>query len=485
MKEIVNQYVQNQISRASLSLQNYTNDEKGNKHLPRNAFIRLKKLIDDFKTGQQELRIVAIPGLRGVGKTTLLAQLFMKLYLHRPKDLFYISVDEIVNVLGSDLNTVLQEYQNILGNSFESIDRKLFIFIDEIHFDEKWASVLKMLYDKSKNVFVVCTGSSALSLQSTPDLARRVVFEKLYPMNFTEYILLKSNYLAGNNKVVNVKYPIPGIKNRVKQALFDMNSADACFDSLRLLKNQVVDYWSSIDRLEIDKFLKFGTLPFALTIQDEQRIHDLTNQLIDKVVDRDLLEQSKFSTETIEIVKNILLMTASSTETSVTNLAKSLSGISVNTLIGVFNALEQAEMLIRVYPYGSVYKKVRKPSKYHFMTPAVRYTLLSIIEGERTFANNKGKFLEDIVALTLYREFVQKLSSPVFYDSSKGGADFILSFKEKKIVLEIGYGKKDIDQAQSTVKKIKGDYGLVICNSSQIVKVKNVVKVPLEYFLLI
>lgn len=165
-------------------------------------------------------------------------------------------------------------------------------------------------------------------------------------------------------------------------------------------------------------------MPYALTIKDEQRIHTLTNQQIDRVVERDLPELGKFDTATLSVIKNILLLVAGSGEVSVTNLAQILKGISIVTLINVLETLEKAEVLIRVYPYGSTYKKVRKPSKYHFMTPAVRHTLLMIVEGENAFNNNKGKYLEDIIALALYREFGQKLSSPIFYDSAKGGADF-------------------------------------------------------------
>jgi len=145
--------------------------------------------------------------------------------------------------------------------------------------------------------------------------------------------------------------------------------------------------------LEVDRYLRFGTMPYALTIKDEQRVHILTNQQIDRVVEKDLPELGKFDRDTLSIIKNILLLISGSGEVSVTNLANTLEGISSVTLINVLEALEKAEMLIRVYPYGSTYKKVRRPSKYHFMTPAVRHTLLTIVEGESAFENNKGKYL--------------------------------------------------------------------------------------------
>jgi len=479
----VNRYLQNQLNRAPALLRTYTQDEQGNKYLTRNMYIRVQKLINDFIAGEKEVRIVSVPGLRGVGKTTLLAQLYLTYFPRFAKDMLYVSADQVVNELGSDLYTVLEEYQKITGVAIEKLDHDVFLFIDEIHFDKKWTAVLKTLYDRSKRVFVVCTGSSALFLQSTTDLARRVVFEKLYPMNFTEYMLLKTRYDSFKDKTVQVKFPVKGLKEALKQTLMYSNSADECYTQLLKFQSQVKKYWFGIETLEIDRYLRYSTMPYALTIKDEQRVYTLTNQQIDRVVECDLPELGKFDNATLAAIKNILLMIAGSGEVSITSLAKGLQGISLVTLVNVLEALEKAEVLIRVYPYGSTYKKVRKPSKYHFMTPAVRHALLTIVEGENAFLSHKGMYMEDVIALVLYREFAQKLSSPIFYDSAAGGADFVLSLPERKIAIEVGYGKKPTGQAEATLQKIGGKYGLVICNSELAIE-GNVVKVPLEYFLL-
>jgi len=480
----IHQYLQNQLSRAPFLLKNYTQDEFGNKYLPRNIFVKIKKDISNFSKGGKEIRIIAVPGLRGVGKTTLLAQLFLDFSLKYQKELLYISVDQITNILRSDLQTILEEYQNILSISFEKLDKNIFIFIDEIHYDKNWPSILKSIYDKSKNVFVICTGSSALSLQLTTDLARRVIFEKMYPMSFTEYTLLKTKKLSLKDKNTKVKFPIKGLREKIIKNLFYSPNANTCFSGLKTLEKNKNNYWFNVDSLEKSKYLKFGTMPFALTIKDENRILSLTNELIDKVVKKDLFELEKFSAGTIDKIKNILLMTASSDEISITSLAKNLQGISMNTLIDIFDVLEKSEIIIRVYPYGSVYKKIRKPSKYYFMSPSLRYALLNIIEGDYAFEKYKGKYLEDITALYLYREFSDKKISSIFYDSAKGGADFILRLGSKKIVIEIGCGDKGIKQAEYSLKRIKGNYGLVI-SESELSLQGNIVKVPLDYFLLI
>src|SRR3989339_544043 len=480
MLNSIDQYIQNQISRAPIAMKSFTHDENSEPYLTRNIFIRIKKLLNDFLEGQKEIRIAAIPGLRGVGKTTVLAQLFMEFFPKMPDRILYISADQIVNTLGNDLSSAFDSFQKFLGVNFESLEKPLFIFIDEVHFDPKWPSILKSIYDRSKQIFVLCTGSSALSLQSSTDLARRAIFEKLYPMNFTEYILLKSKHSSAQN----LKFPEKGLKTALKNALFFSKNAEEGFNQLKKLQGIINKYWYGIDLMEIDNFMRFGSMPFALTIKNQERIHALINELIDKVIEKDLLEIEKFDSTTINSAKSILLLLASSSELSVNKVANTIKNISVNTLSDMLHALERAEMLIRVYPYGSAYSQVRKPSKYHFMSPSIRHVLLTLIEGQRAFESYKGYYLEDLIALTLHREFRQTLISPIMYDSSQGGADFVVNLQNKNIVLEVGYGEKRIKQAKTTLNKINGNYALVISNS-ELALHDNIIKVPIKDFLLI
>ena len=477
MNTTIEQYVNNQLNRNPYLVNSLIQDANGNKYIPRNAILNLKKYISDFQAGQREIRIICIPGLRGVGKTTLLAQLYDELFLKQKTHMLYLSADQIVNLLRADLNTTLEAYENVLGKSLEKLDKNTFIFIDEIQADKNWSHVLKSIYDRSKNIFLVCTGSSALSLQSSSDLARRIIYEKLYPLKFEEYILLKYRN----------KHPIKGLKEAIREALINSNDGKDCFEKLKNLKDKVKDYWIGIERMEIDNYLRFGTMPFTLQIEDENKSTILMNELIDRVVNRDLFDLGKFTTDTIDKVKSILFMVASSQETSITGLSQNLSNISVNTLLELFSALEKAELLIRVYPYGTVFKKIRKPSKYFFMSPALRHSLLNVIEGSTTFSKNKGKYLEDLAAFYFLPEtWISPSLNSICYDSSKGGADFIVRSGEKKIAIEVGIGKKIFSQAAQTLKKIDGTYGLVISDGVlEFLSQENIVKVPLQYFLLI
>ena len=96
--------------------------------------------------------------------------------------------------------------------------------------------------------------------------------------------------------------------------------------------------------------------------------------------------------------------------------------------------------------------------------------------------------MEDIVAMTLYREFVTNSRGALNCDSSQGSADFILTIAEKNIIpIEVGMGEKLGRQVRNTMKKVRSaKYGIVICNNElTLLEDSNIIKVPLDYFLLI
>jgi predicted AAA+ superfamily ATPase len=477
MEEIL-KYVQNQLVQAPFRLKSYTQDEQGKKYPQRNIYVKVDKYFRDFlHNPNAQDRWIIIPGLRGVGKTTILAQLFLNHHQEVGNlKILYVSLDEVVNVLGSSLRDVLSAYEKIIGESFEKLTKPVFIFIDEAQYDPKWASVLKSVYDRSNKVFVACSGSSAVSLQTNPDVIRRSIFQKLFPTSFSEFLMIRDG-----------KLPIKGLKQNIKDALFSADSAKDAYEKLKNYEQIVVSAWSSIDRHFVDEYLKIGTLPFAIRMKDEVRVYQTITLLLDKVINQDVQGLGRFDTKTLIHIKRVLFLLAESDVVSIQKLATTLE-TSVNTISNILEVLEQAELLIRVMPYGSNSKKVRKPSRYQFMSSAMRTAFLSVAGNDQIFSSQKGRPMEDIVAMTLYREFVANSRGALNYDSAKAGADFILTIAGKNIIpIEVGIGEKLGTQVRNTMKKVKSaKYGVVICkNSLTLLENANVVKIPLDYFLLI
>lgn len=477
MDEII-KFVQNQLVQGPFRLKSYIQDEQGKKYPQRYIYATLDKYLKDFLRGlNTQERWIIIPGLRGVGKTTIMAQLFFNYYQELDeRKILYISLDEVVNILGSSLKDVLLAYEKILGESFEKLTKPIFLFIDEAQYDPQWASVLKSIHDRSHKTFIVCSGSSALSLQTNPEVARRAIFQKLFPTSFREFLMIRDRELNLKSSTKNIL-----------EILFHSESAQDVYTKLKNLEQYVLSSWALIDRHYVDEYLKIGTLPFAIHIKDEVKVYQAIGLLLDKVINQDVRNLGRFDSNTINCIKRVLFLLAESDTTSLQKLATILR-TSVNTISNILDVLEQTELLIRVMPYGSNAKKVRKPSKYYFMSSAIRSTFLSVAGNEQIFTSQKGHLMEDIVVMTLYREFVTHNYGSLNYDNAKSGADLIVTIAEKNIIpIEVGVGDKTGAQIRNTMKKIgSAKYGIVICNNPlTLLKENNIIKVPLDLFLLL
>lgn len=186
----------------------------------RNIFVKVRKYAVDFIEKDNDRRWVIIPGLRGTGKTTILAQSY--LYLSQSYtdkvDIIYFSLDDVM-MAGFNLYDLVSTYLSLHSSGARNNQtKKTIIILDELQNDSRWAAIPKTFYDKYNNLFFICSGSSAVYLQTSADVAgRRANIERLYPMSFTEFEVIKTD-----------KYPIKYLKNNLSSALYDSQSAEEC-----------------------------------------------------------------------------------------------------------------------------------------------------------------------------------------------------------------------------------------------------------------
>lgn len=193
------------------------------------------------------------------------------------------------------------------------------------------------------------------------------------------------------------------------------------------------------------------------------------------------------STDIISRIPAILYAVADMDVLNFTTLAERFE-ISRPKISEIFSVLEQTEILHRIYPQGSHFKQVtQKPSKYLFSSPAFRAMYYKTIGNIITEQNARGKLLEDLVGMYFYRLCDKKPAFSLTYDSAKGGADFIVSAGENKIVVEVGLNKKEYKQVAQTMEKIKANYGAIISGTADVLEYSveaNALKIPLRYFIL-
>jgi len=472
MNQELVQYLQQQIRTTDERLKRFTHDPAGKKYPSRFMFVKIEQYINDFFNKKSSNRMVVIPGFRGVGKTTLMAQACTK-YKSKFSNVLFLSIEDSKNLFDVGIAELMSAYEDILGNNLESAKEPILIFLDEIQSDPKWAITLKSLFEKTSNVFFCCTGSSALILQTTTNLARRAVFEKMPPMCFTEFEMIK-----------NEIYP-PKLKEKIRQDIYFSKDADEAYSGLLKLQPAVNQYWSKVNRADIKKYLSYGTLPFSFMMPNETAVYDSISLLIDKIIKSDLPMLGSFDKETLGVAKRILFAIAENDITSL-NVLEERFQINRLTIANILDAFEKAELLIRIPAYGSNMTIAKKPNKYLFMAPAIRMSFFYFTGQESTYHTRQGKLLEDSVGSHLYREFILRSQGAIRYDSAQGGADFILQIlNSRQIIIEVGMGEKDKKQITNSAKKIKSNYNLIFSESElKIDSILNILFVPLDFYFL-
>ncbi|OIN99986.1 AAA family ATPase [Candidatus Desantisbacteria bacterium CG_4_10_14_0_8_um_filter_48_22] len=134
--------------------------------------------------------VIFLTGLRRIGKTTLM-KLFIKKLLDSkgidPKHIFYVSLDDYL-ILKKSILEIIEEYRKINKLGFQE---KVFIFLDEIAYQNDFEIQLKNLHD-SQNLKIYASSSSASILKSRKSFltGRNYIIEVL-PLDFEEYLNFK------------------------------------------------------------------------------------------------------------------------------------------------------------------------------------------------------------------------------------------------------------------------------------------------------
>jgi len=475
-------------------LRDYLRDIHGNLLKPRLIYKTLQDYVHKLLAGELTSyeKIVLLPGLRGVGKTTLLAQLY---FYHDFLDIcvqerqtfnifrLYVSVDRL-QAFGISL---LEFYKFLKINILPKHEKhKILLLFDEIQYDSQWALFLKLLFDENvgnKNLLVFATGSSALLLNTqNTDLVRRTLLHRILPENFVEFLYL--------HKDVQMD---AGLSNSIREALFLSKNAQEVYTKLSKIKPMVVHEFAKIKNPQatFKEYLYKGSLPFSAVLPDALAMQKIREMVLVNIVQKDILQFGRFESNVLVQIPNLLMLLAHSDEITTGKLAQTL-GLSVNTVNRVLDTLKKTELLIELLPYGQPYAQVRKSPKFLFVSPNIRVGLL-----QGLLSKVKGKLLEDYFAL-IYEHYLSGMSQ-ILHDYSKGGADFVIRFIDNsEIVVEIGFDKDPdgVLQVLDTMQKTSGraKYGLVIGASTlKLEKVSykrsgadiEAVQVPLEFLWLV
>lgn len=456
----------------------YTHPE-GEPLTKRSAFFPLKENINKFLAGDKKKRFLVMPGLRGTGKTTLLMQLYR--YLVKSKDIknrniLYLSTDELVSSFADKglLDAIRAYYKVVHENTIAETKKQTFLFIDEAHFDENWDTALKVVYDKSSNVFILATGSSALSLTIGTDTVRRAEMFPLFPLNYQKFLFMKHK----------IKPPKLTAK-LVRKCIF--TGSDREVEKLEKNYNKIKTSLTKLKRppsIEFKNYLKYGGLPYSIKLEEKDSIVGRTKRIMDRIISYDLATIGSFKQENIPKIKLLVNFLAFKKpgKLSIRNLASHIRK-SADFVESVLDSLEKAGVLFSCMAYGGAGRTTRKPLRYYFATPTLKFVLMK--KKGMWDEENLGGLLEHLVASSLFRmkkvERIKFSPQNIFFDSRKGGADFLVKFGEKIIPIEVGIGKKKVGQVKKSMERFDSSHGILI-SKGEVEKKEDIIMIPPELF---
>ncbi len=460
--------------------------DENKKLLPlRQSFFAFKETIEKFLTNSLEEyeKIIILPGIRGIGKTTLLMQILKFEKFLEDKDIniltnvgrlderLYLDVSKL-KLEEISLNEFFKFYEKINDFNFENLNKKVLILLDEVHYDDNWGLFLKNIFDRTKghkNILIIATGSSALNLRMNPDLSRRASVTEMHPMKFSEYLLLKHNMDLP-------KY----LSDDLRQIIFNSHDAKQMYESLKTKSLLIDRIFINLSLYTEEEFFEIGSFPFTIHVTNKTKAAELIKNVITNIIHKDIISLKKFKTETIAKIYDLLYLLANSDVTSYEKLQKSLK-TDGRTLDSLIEVLIMSGILIKIKSYGRGYGSTRKTPKLLFIAPSLRSAVLD----NNFLPGIEGKKLEDYFALIYAKDLKEKFAYDLSYDAAERGADFVLTLKDRsKIVIEVGFNKEEVKQVENTQAKVKGKYGIVFGSGNLELVNDSIVKIPLKYFLL-
>ena len=479
MNELIQYIINNKVTKTRLF--GKTTDERDQKLPKRDAFVLMKKYAKDFFTHGSQPRMIALSGLRGVGKTTLTWQTAEYVYNNHTTQIYFISIDDI-NRLNADIYDVINGLETVLSSPLSDLKERIMLIFDEVHEAENWQTDLKILYERGKKIFVLATGSSALLLHSSSDLASRWTLMKIFPFRFPEFILAKSWLKDPKNLI----FPPKGLAYKLKNILFYSTDYSEIKKHLKYNQNNIETYFDNIQKnlspgihTLIDEYISYHNIARFLPINNKILIIERILALFERILLKDLPQTDSGY---FHIFNRILFRLAMSDEINFQTLAKEFK-MKETKVERMINILDQAEILNVFLPHGGVRSRTGKIVKTFFMSPSLRRALYARIYGDRLDRNLRAKLYENTLAMYLKRILSQGIVS--FGFGKKKNPDFVIETMDQPVLMEVGINKKTSNQIK-TYGKYR--YGIIINATMQNLEFDDnnrIIYMPLKWMLML
>lgn len=333
-----------------------------------------------------------IKGLRRSGKSTLLKQLISSKF---PDSFFYFNFDD-----DRVFEFTVQDFQMLIETFIELFGQRKNVFFDEIQDVRGWELFINRLLREGYRVFITGSNANLLSHELGTHLTGRHMDLELYPFSFMEYLRAK-----------NLQNIAKGKYNTAARAKLSA---------------------------EFERYFLIGGMP-EVVISEETAI---LTYLMNDVIQKDII--TRYNLRKPSEIKNILrfILSNVSNETTYRSLTIATDSKSENTVKKYIQYLEETYIIFGVNRYDKKLKRRDKnPKKYYSVDNGI------VIKNIPTFVENKGRPLENLVAVNLKR--IQK---EFYFYRDKNGSEVDFVIPSEKQMIQVCY---ELNQ-QNRKREIKG-----------------------------
>jgi len=326
-------------------------------------------------------RVLAIVGPRRAGKTFLMYQLISVLERGgraSRREILFVDLEDyrLTGFSTGDVNSLLATFQRLAGGP------PRFLFFDEVQHLPGWSRVLRTLHNQGRYSIVVSgSNSKLLHPEIATELRGRYEDLLLLPFSFGEYLRLRS-----------------------------IEATPATF------------FTAARGRLvaAFEEYLRSGGFPEVVLARNPAERRKLLQNYFRTIFYRDVVERHNIRTRTILEALMGELLESTGCLFSVSRFEKSLkaNGLpgSKRTISNYLQYLQEAFFLIAHEKFShSPRKRLMNPKKVYLVDTG--FATLG-----RSFSENRGRILENLVAIELHRR-----EEEVTYFKGRHECDFILS----------------------------------------------------------
>lgn len=341
---------------------------------------KYENLIDSIKLRE----ITVITGVRRSGKSTLMLQMIEYLMKNgvAPEQILFVNLEDkkLMNDSLDDMYTCYRENINL--------DKKAYIFLDEVHRKDGWESWVRKKYDLKENEKFIVSGSCSYLLRkeySTLLTGRNITFE-VFPLSFEEYLLFKDLKLE---------------KEKLKKGIILEKTKFSISKSLK-------------------EYMVFGGFP-EIFFKPKRYKTMVLEQYFDDILYKDIVDRYNLNAQRAKELA-LYLITNFTGLMSLRSLRNSLK-ISYDTIKDYLSYYKEAFLFFTLdYFSYSLKEQKTNASKIYCIDNGLRNAV------SFKFSRDEGRLAENLVFLHLKR-----MKNNMYYWKNKGEIDFVIKNKDNSL----------------------------------------------------